>query len=350
MIGRPDGALVSGARRSAEAHGLPHERPLRADVRARFPALRRRRHGRGLGAAGRRVVSRGLHRRAPDARAAPAAPTCARRAGAGGLARRRRGRPRVTDRGGSTRRPVLFAAGSWLRALLPELGLPLTVERQVLYWFAPARPPASSPRRAARSTCGSREPGRFFYGFPDFGDGVKIARPPRGRRTADPDASRREVSDREVEALRARSAPLPPRRRRPAAPYGGVPLHEHARRALLDRPASRAPAGPDRQPLLRARLQVRERDRGAPGRRADRERGRVRPGAVPEEVADADPGVCHGLPDFPQPHEGAPRAGPRELRRPCSQLRSVATLTPIIIANSVWDLPRSSRIALTSAA
>lgn len=36
------------------------------------------------------------------------------------------------------------------------------------------------------------------------------------------------------------------------------------------------------------------------------------------------------------------------MRRPCSQLRSMATLTPIIIANSVCDFPRLPRMPLIS--
>jgi hypothetical protein len=42
-------------------------------------------------------------------------------------------------------------------------------------------------------------------------------------------------------------------------------------------------------------------------------------------------------------------AGPSGLRRPCSQLRSVATLTPIMSENSAWDFPNLARIAFTSA-
>src|SRR5271157_360884 len=43
------------------------------------------------------------------------------------------------------------------------------------------------------------------------------------------------------------------------------------------------------------------------------------------------------------------RAGPSGLRRPCSQFWSVATLTPIIKANSLWDFFNRLRIARTSA-
>jgi hypothetical protein len=42
------------------------------------------------------------------------------------------------------------------------------------------------------------------------------------------------------------------------------------------------------------------------------------------------------------------RAGPSGRRRPCSQFRSVATLTPIMRANSACDFPSCPRIDFTS--
>src|SRR5881396_2011205 len=39
MIGRPDSAVVAGAKRSAEEHKLRHELVAAPDVRQRFPAL-----------------------------------------------------------------------------------------------------------------------------------------------------------------------------------------------------------------------------------------------------------------------------------------------------------------------
>src|ERR1051325_3629347 len=40
MIGKPDGAVVAGAKRSAKEHSLAHEVFSAAEVRTRFPALR----------------------------------------------------------------------------------------------------------------------------------------------------------------------------------------------------------------------------------------------------------------------------------------------------------------------
>src|SRR2546422_5559116 len=39
MIGKPDGAVVAGAKRSAKEHSLQHEVFSAAEVRTRFPAL-----------------------------------------------------------------------------------------------------------------------------------------------------------------------------------------------------------------------------------------------------------------------------------------------------------------------
>src|SRR6058998_1791529 len=39
MVGRPDSAVVAGAKRSAKEHSLPHEVLSAAEVRIRFPAL-----------------------------------------------------------------------------------------------------------------------------------------------------------------------------------------------------------------------------------------------------------------------------------------------------------------------
>ena len=37
---------------------------------------------------------------------------------------------------------LILAAGSWLQSLLPELQLPLRVERQILFWFASTGDPS----------------------------------------------------------------------------------------------------------------------------------------------------------------------------------------------------------------
>ena len=72
---------------------------------------------------------------------------------------------------------LIISAGPWLNDLVPELHLPLTIERQVLFWFKNCNEklqqffiPASLPIYIWEYL-----PGKIFYGFPDLGDGIKIA-------------------------------------------------------------------------------------------------------------------------------------------------------------------------------
>ena len=46
---------------------------------------------------------------------------------------------------------LLLTAGGWLPSLLPGLNLPFTVERQVLYWFAPNSAPDGVPVTSPRT-------------------------------------------------------------------------------------------------------------------------------------------------------------------------------------------------------
>jgi sarcosine oxidase len=96
---------------------------------------------------------------------------------------------------------MILAAGSWLSRLVPELRLPLTVERQVLHWFRPL----GDPRDFAPDRCPvflwELSPGDYFYGFPDLGKGVKVAGH-HGGVLVDPETIEREVSSVEVHSMR----------------------------------------------------------------------------------------------------------------------------------------------------
>ena len=53
-----------------------------------------------------------------------------------------------TDAGVLRARTLIFAAGPWLPSLVPDLELPLEVERQLFHWFEPASHPGVVRRRA----------------------------------------------------------------------------------------------------------------------------------------------------------------------------------------------------------
>ena len=96
---------------------------------------------------------------------------------------------------------LLLAAGAWVGGLIPELRLPLTIERQVLFWFEPHSKRQQFQPQNCPIYLWEYASGRFFYGFPDLGDGVKVAFHHQGE-TAEPDLLRREVDQGEIEDMR----------------------------------------------------------------------------------------------------------------------------------------------------
>jgi sarcosine oxidase len=88
-----------------------------------------------------------------------------------------------------------------MNCLLPAQNLPLTVERQVLYWFRPvSRLDFFGPDRLP-IFIRQYAPDRFFYGFPDLGDCVKVAFHHQGGRL-EPDALSQNVEPNEIEEMR----------------------------------------------------------------------------------------------------------------------------------------------------
>ncbi len=201
MIGAPNGVLVSGARRSAEQHRLRHELLTAAEVITRFPALRPASDMVAVWETRAGILFPeaciGEHLTLAQAHGATLRndePLTRWRIDSDGVRA-------VTDKGEYRASQMLLTAGSWIRSLVPELNLPFTVERQVLYWFAPRADPAIFAPARCPVHLWETAPREFFYGFPDLGDGVKVAFH-HGGEAADPDKLRREVSDAEVAAIR----------------------------------------------------------------------------------------------------------------------------------------------------
>jgi sarcosine oxidase len=202
MIGAPDSVLVTGALRSAQVHGLEHAVLSAHELRARFPALDPEPQMVGVWEPRAGVLS-------PEA-CVNAQLEQARRGGASlrlgeAVESWRPDRSHIqilTGQGGYRARQLVISAGAWVNSLLPGSPLPVQVERQVLHWFAPARDAAAfSPERCPIHLW-QLEDGRFFYGFPDLGAGVKLAFH-HGGEIAAVDAIRRDVTPDEVTAVRA---------------------------------------------------------------------------------------------------------------------------------------------------
>jgi sarcosine oxidase len=201
MIGPPDGALVTGASRSAEQHNLQHEILNSTNLAQKYPMFKveddpiavwepragilfpERAIETHLGLAA--SLGAHLHFNQPVCKWEPVG----------------KGVRVFTDGNSYTANYLVLSPGAWMTDLLPELSLPLTVERQVLYWFKPVShlelfQPDQFPifiRQYASN--------RFFYGFPDLGDGVKVAFHHQGGQV-DPDGISREVIADEIEEMR----------------------------------------------------------------------------------------------------------------------------------------------------
>ncbi len=201
MIGDPDGTLVQGARRSADEHALSHKILPTRELRDRFPLFNPMENMVGVWEPRAGILFPELAIQTHLELAARAGaefrfnePALSWKPDGGGV--------RVlTGKGGYSAGRLLFSAGAWMRPLLPDLNLPLSVERQVLYWFEPRSHRSQFQPECCPIFICEYEPSRFFYGFPDCGDGVKVALHHQGEK-AQPDEVRREPDIQEVEAMR----------------------------------------------------------------------------------------------------------------------------------------------------
>jgi sarcosine oxidase len=202
MLGRADSEVFMGAQRSAETHRLPCEILDATQVRQRFRALRPdddmfavwEPHAGILFT--ERCIAAHLSLAARHGASLRYDEPVLRWAASGD------GVKVVTAKQEYEAGQLILSAGSWLPQLAPELKPAFTIERQVLFWFDPkASRDAFAPERCPihlwqfDGTC-------FFYGFPDLGEGVKVACHHDGEPTS-PEQVRRDVAPAEVEAMRS---------------------------------------------------------------------------------------------------------------------------------------------------
>ena len=193
--------LVTGARRSAALHQLRHDVLSAAEIRSRFPVLTVADDWIG-------VLEPRAGMLAPEA-AIAAALTVAERQGARvhrdePLRRWRQDGNGVvveTDRGVYRASHLILAAGMWMPGVLPELAPALSVQRNVLYWFSPTRDTAAFGPDRLPVFLGELERGLMWYGFPDTGDGIKVALHHQGATTS-PDYVDRVVHPAEIAQMK----------------------------------------------------------------------------------------------------------------------------------------------------
>ncbi|MFJ2772673.1 N-methyl-L-tryptophan oxidase [Streptomyces sp. NPDC087300] len=203
MLGRPESRTVAGSRRSAEQWDLPHEMLDAKEIRRRFPtltpgddevALYEARAGlvrpeNTVAAHLQLATQRGadLHFEEPMTRWEPY----------------RDGVRVHTADDTYTAGQLVICPGAWAPGVLTDLGVPFTIERQVMYWFEPTggeRPfePQSHPIYIWEDSDGVQ-----IYGFPAIdgpGLGAKVAFFRKGT-VCTPETIERTVHDHEVTAM-----------------------------------------------------------------------------------------------------------------------------------------------------
>lgn len=208
MLGAPDSGVFAGSLASARQWDLPHAVLDAADIRDRFPTFAPLDGEVGLWEerSGYVCPERTVQAHLARAEAAGAElhfdePVRDWTTSAAGV-------QVTTTRGTYAADRLVIAPGAWAPQMLADLGLPLVVERQVLYWFDP--PGGIDPYGMGRHPVFIWEApsGLQLYGFPAIDGprgGVKVAFFRAGAQT-DPDALDREVHPAEIERMRGHLA------------------------------------------------------------------------------------------------------------------------------------------------
>jgi sarcosine oxidase len=174
LLGSEDAPLIKGARLSAETHGIGYDWLDHSDLRRRFPAFRPEPGTVGVweAAAGILFPEACIEAWLAGAAANKASIHCNEVVTR--IIPRKDDVEVETDKGRYSTAKLIVSAGAWLGTLLPELRLPLTIERQVVCWF---RDIANQPHFLPGNMpvyIWEYGPGKLFYGFPDLGEGIKI--------------------------------------------------------------------------------------------------------------------------------------------------------------------------------
>ncbi len=172
-VGIPGGELMTGVRRAAVEHGLPVETLSAKEVESQFPQFRIPDGFAGTleQSAGILAVEACVQAHLHDATTHGAdlradEPVIAWRAVGDGVEVR-------TAKGTYTAGRLVITAGAWATSLLAGIGVPLTVMRQVMWWFGTD----AAFARDRFPVFLLDTPAGAYYGMPSVGDeGMKCAR------------------------------------------------------------------------------------------------------------------------------------------------------------------------------
>jgi sarcosine oxidase len=173
--GEEKSEIISGTKRAVAQHDLPLEALSRQQIKERYPSLQLLENEVALFQPDAGVVDPegAVRAHLKVARAAGAElrfETAMRSWEANGDGTELR----LTDGTQLSARRLILSLGPWFKDTLEALGVPLRVQRNVQAWFSPGNNHYDAGRFPAflLDRAGLPAP---LYGFPDFGDGLKVA-------------------------------------------------------------------------------------------------------------------------------------------------------------------------------
>lgn len=210
FIGPPECLTVAGSLRASREWGLPHEVLDSDEIRTRYPNFTPRDGDIALYEAKAGFARPELTVQAHLDLAEKAGATLRFGEEVTGWSETAHGVRVTTAAGTHTAGQLVICPGAWAPKLLAEFGIPITVERQVLYWLDPVGgvdPFADHPIFIAEN-----ERAEQIYGFPAIDGprgGVKVAFFRKGV-VCTPDTIDRVVHEREIREMRDEVARLLP--------------------------------------------------------------------------------------------------------------------------------------------
>ncbi|TFV59504.1 N-methyl-L-tryptophan oxidase [Mycobacterium sp. PS03-16] len=210
FIGPPDCLTVAGSLRASREWDLPHEVLDAAEIHARYPNFTPRPGDIALYEAKAGFARPELTVQAHLDLAERAGATLVFGETVTGWQETAEGVAVTTTGGTHTAGQLVICPGAWAPELLSEFGIPITVERQVLYWLDPVG--GTGPFEDHPIFISENADGEQIYGFPAIdgpAGGVKVAFFRKGT-VCTPDTIDRVVHDREIAEMRAEVAHLIP--------------------------------------------------------------------------------------------------------------------------------------------
>ena len=192
--GFPGSEIVAGSLASSLQHAIPHERLTGAAINARFPAFDLPAEWDGVFQPDAGVLRPELAIATELAAAASLGAEIRTGATVRAIEPTSAGvRITLDDSSVIEAGAAIAAAGAWIGELAPVLAPHLTLTRQVMAWFDPARPADVALGRLPVFLL--ETPDDAVYGFPDFaGTGVKVASHIEGRLLASASAARQDAT------------------------------------------------------------------------------------------------------------------------------------------------------------